>query len=77
MKKTIILTVTLALGALVSYILSIKSDAHPVGKEAVWLECDSALAVENRLRADFALDMESAIAEIRKLYPEEIGRAHV
>ncbi len=70
MKKTIILTVTLALGALVSYILSIKSDAHPVGKEAVWLECDSALAVENRLRADFALDMESAIAEIRKLYPE-------
>ena len=29
-------------------------------------ECDSALAVEKRLRADFTLDdMESAIAEIR------------
>lgn len=60
----------LAIGALVAYILSIKSDAHTVGNEAAWLECDSALAVEKRLRADFTLDMESAIAEIRKLYPD-------
>ncbi len=47
MKKTIILIVMLAIGASVAYILSIKSDAHTVGSEAAWLECDSALAVEN------------------------------
>ncbi len=70
MKKTAILAVVLAFGAAGAFYLSQKRAEAAELTSPAWLETDFATAIENRIKGDFSLTLEEAVAQIKEKHPE-------
>ncbi len=74
MKKAITLALVLCVGGFAAYKLTkhaddIRADVLSEGEKPVWLEADSAAAIDSRIRSDFSLSLAEAAERIRELHP--------
>lgn len=69
MRKFLILIAILAIGAF-AYTMIVKRFAPCEAEIPMWLETDSASAIEARTRADFSLTTEDVLAAIHEKHPE-------
>ena len=75
MKKTITVALVIVAGAIGAYELSrhsegIQAEVSGRADDPVWLEADSADAINRRIMSDFSLTLDEAKAAIRERHPE-------
>ena len=75
MKKTITVALVIVAGAIGAYELSrhseeIQAEVSGRADDPVWLEADSADAINRRIMSDFSLTLDEAKAMIRERHPE-------
>lgn len=73
MKKALIFAAVIILGAWGAWQIASHSEeihAEVFGEQPLWLESDSAAAIDSRTRADFSLSRAEMLAAVREQHPE-------
>lgn len=70
-KKILILAAAVCLGAYGAYMVSVKAEEYKTARDLpVWLETDSAAAIDRRIAADFTLSRHELLETLQRAHPE-------
>lgn len=71
MKKALTLAFVIAVGATAAYLIRREAEANPPSESfPLWLENDSATAIQARIERDFSLTREQLLKELLEKYPD-------